>query len=116
MVNLLFQVKNDDFREEIISKPYSKYVYQPVSKERKSTEKEVFLETIDQFSFDHLYGENPLKKKGHYFFCPKKSQKLQKSANLFERTFQLNQEKAVIEVQKEEDRKRERFRLKQTKM
>ena len=97
MVNLLFQVKNDDFEEEIILKPYPKYVYQPVSKERKSTEREVFLEIIDRFSFDHLYGENPSKKKGHYFFCLKKGQKPQKSVNLFERTFQLNQEKAVIE-------------------
>ena len=27
LINLLFQVKNNDFREEITSKPYPKYVY-----------------------------------------------------------------------------------------
>ena len=116
MINLLFQVKNNDFGEEIISKLYSKYVYQPLLKERKSIERKVFLETIDRFSFDHLYGKNPSKKKGHCFFYPKKSQKSQKAVSLFERTFQLNQEKAVIEIQKEENRKRKRIHSKQTKM
>jgi hypothetical protein len=30
LINLLFQVKNDEFGEDIKSKPYPKYEYQPV--------------------------------------------------------------------------------------
>jgi hypothetical protein len=32
-------VNNNDFEEEIISKPYSKYVYQPISKGLKPIKK-----------------------------------------------------------------------------
>ena len=115
MVNLLFQVKNDDFGEEISSKPYPKYVYQSVSKGPKSAEKESFFESLNTFSLNHLYGENPLQKKGYYFFCPKKAQKKQKLTNfLFEKTLQLN-EKDLIEVKKRKKPKKNRLRLKQTK-
>ena len=73
LVEVLFQVKNDDFREEITSKLYSKYVYQSVLKGRKSDEKEAILKTIDGLNIDHIYGLNPLRKNGWYFFCPKKT-------------------------------------------
>ena len=64
LVELLFQVKNDDFGEEITSKPYSKYVYQPVSKGPKSEKKEAFFEESNKDFSDHLYRLNPLRKKG----------------------------------------------------
>ena len=63
LINLLIQVKNDDFGEEITSKLYLKYVYQTAEKGSKPTEKETFLKAIDGFSSDHLYDENPLKRK-----------------------------------------------------
>jgi Transposase IS4 len=88
LVNLLFQVNNDNFGEEITSKPYPKYVYQPVSKGPKLTEKEAFLKAINGVSSDHLYGLNPLDKCGFCFFCEKKSPKSRKSTNsLFQKTF-----------------------------
>jgi hypothetical protein len=59
LVNLLFQVKNDDFEEEIISKPYPKYVYKIAKKVPKTTEKEAFFKAINRDSFDHLYNLNP---------------------------------------------------------
>jgi hypothetical protein len=63
LVNLLFQVKNDDFGEEITSKPYPKYVYKIAKKGPKTIEKEAFLKAINGDSFDHLYSLNLLKKK-----------------------------------------------------
>ena len=73
LVELLFQVKNDDFKKEITLKPYSKYVYQPVLKGWKSDEKEAILKTINGLNIDHIYGLNPLKKNGWCFFCPQKT-------------------------------------------
>jgi hypothetical protein len=70
LVNLLFQVKNDNFGEEITSKPYPKYVYQSVSKGPKPAEKEAFLKAINNIS-SHLYSENPSKKRGYCFFYVK---------------------------------------------
>ena len=49
LVNLLFQIENDDFGEEITSKLYPKYVYQPVLKGPKSEKIEVFLEQKNGF-------------------------------------------------------------------
>jgi hypothetical protein len=65
-------VNNNDFREEITLKPYSKYVYQSVLKEPKLIKKEAFLKAINDFK-NHLYNEYPLKKKGFCFFYSKKS-------------------------------------------
>ena len=115
LVELLFQVKNDDFGEEITSKPYPKYVYEPVSKGPKSEKIEAFLENIDGFSSDHIYGENPLKKRGYCFFCPKKDQKKRKSTNfLFEKTLKLSKED-LVEIKEKKESKTKRFRSKQTK-
>ena len=72
LVNLLFQVKNNEFGEEITAKPYPKYVYEPVSKGPKPSKKETVSESINDF-LNHLYGEHPLKKRGHCVFCVKKS-------------------------------------------
>jgi hypothetical protein len=78
-------VDNEDFREEITLKLYLKYVYDSVLTGPKTTEKESILKNIKRNSFDYLYGENPLKKRGYCFFCPKKGvlkhQKDQKSTN-----------------------------------
>jgi hypothetical protein len=65
-------VDNDNFGKEITSKPYSKYVYQPVSKGPKLAEKEAFLKAING-SLNHLYSEHLLKKRGFCFLCSKKS-------------------------------------------
>jgi hypothetical protein len=65
-------VNNDDFGEEITSKPYLKYVYQHFLKGPKPAKKEAFLKAINDFK-NHLYNEHPLKKRGLYFFCSKKS-------------------------------------------
>ena len=119
LVNLLFQVKNDDFGEEITSKPYSKYVYQSVSKGPKPAKKEAFSTIIDGFHFDHLYGQNPLINKGWCSFCPKKTSKKplkeqESSIFLNRKVFQLNQED-LVEIQKKENPKEIRIRGKQTK-
>jgi hypothetical protein len=68
-------VDNDNFGEEIASKPYSKYVYKTAKKGVKTAEKEAFLKAINGSSSIHLYEENPLKKCGFCFFCEKKSPK-----------------------------------------
>jgi hypothetical protein len=73
LVNLLFQVDNNDFREEITSKPYSKYVYQSVKKRPKTREKGAFFKAILEQNLEHLYALNPEGKAGYCFFCPKKS-------------------------------------------
>ena len=109
---------NDDFGEEITSKPYLKYVYQPAKKGPKTAEKEAFLRAIDDFS-NHLYGENPSKKRGRYFFCTKKSNlKPSKKQELGQfssySTFQLNKEDNA-EIWKEKGPKREEFRGKMVK-
>jgi hypothetical protein len=119
LVNLLFQVDNDNFGEEITSKPYLKYVYEPVLTGPKPAKKEEILKDINRFSSNYLYGENPFKKRGYYFLCSKKTilkdSKKQKSDNsLFQRTFQLDQND-LIEVDKREEPKRKRFYLKETK-
>jgi hypothetical protein len=112
-------VDNDSFGEDITSKPYLKYEYQPVLKGLKIVEKEDFLKAINNGVSNHLYSLNPLGKKGRCFFYIKKSTlkalKEQESANfLFQTTFQLNQ-KDLIEVLKRKEPKRKRFRGKQTK-
>jgi hypothetical protein len=112
-------VDNDNFGEEITSKPYSKYIYKPVLTGPKPAKKEEFLKDINRSSSNHLYSENLLKKRGYCFFCPKKTilkdSKKQKSDNsLFQRTFQFDQND-LIEVDKREEPKRKRFYLKETK-
>ena len=72
LIKLLFQVQNNDFKEEITSKPYPEYIYQPVLKGPKSNQKEAVLEQIDDFS-NHQYSENPSKKRGYCVFCIKKA-------------------------------------------
>jgi Transposase IS4 len=69
LVNLLFQVDNDDFGEDISSKPYLKYNYQSVLKEPKRLEKKAFLRAINN-SINHSYDLNLFRKKGYYCFCP----------------------------------------------
>jgi hypothetical protein len=64
LINLLFQVKNDDFKKEIILKSYPKHIYQPVSKGLKSEKKEAFLKDINKDFLDYLYSLNPLRTKG----------------------------------------------------
>jgi hypothetical protein len=72
-VNLLFQVDNNSFGEDITSKPYSKYEYQAVLKGPKTTEKSAFLKAINGSILDHLYDLHPLNKRSHCFFCLKKT-------------------------------------------
>ena len=117
MVKLLFQVKNNDFGEEITLKPYLKYVYEPVSKGPKSNKTEEILEHIDDFS-NHQYSENPSKKRGYFVFCVKKStlgplKEQDVKTWQFQKTFQLDQED-LIEFSKKNKPKRERFRGKYT--
>jgi hypothetical protein len=45
-VDLLFQVDNDSFGEDITLKPYPKYEYQAVSKGPKTAEKEAFQKLL----------------------------------------------------------------------
>jgi hypothetical protein len=71
LVNLLFQVKNNDFGREITSKPYPKYVYETAKKGPKTAEKESFSTIINGSKLKHLYALNPLKKKGWCYFCSK---------------------------------------------
>jgi hypothetical protein len=54
LINLLFQVKDDDFNNDIRSKPYSKYQYQLNLKGPKTEEKEAFLKAINRLSINHL--------------------------------------------------------------
>jgi hypothetical protein len=65
-------VNNNDFKEEITSKPYLKYVYHTAEKGPKSAKKEAFLKTINGYS-NHLYDKYSLEKRGFCFFCSKKS-------------------------------------------
>jgi hypothetical protein len=75
-------VDNDNFKEEIASKLYLKYVYKTVKKDLKTAEKETFSVAINRSSSIYLYEENPLKKYSFYFiFCEKKSPKSRKSSN-----------------------------------
>jgi hypothetical protein len=73
LVNLLFQVENDDFSEDIRSKPYLKYKYQSVSNRLKSASKEAFFKAINECLIDHLYVLHPLEKLGYCFLYPKRS-------------------------------------------
>jgi hypothetical protein len=66
-------VDNDSFDKDITSKLYPKYEYQAVSKGLKIAEKEAFLKAINNRVSDHLYGLNPLGKKGWCFFYIKKN-------------------------------------------
>jgi hypothetical protein len=74
-------VNNNDFEEEITSKPYPKYVYQTAEKGPKSAKKEAFLKTIIRNSSDYIYDENPLKKQVIVFFVLKKIKKDKKVKN-----------------------------------
>ena len=118
LVNLLFQVDSDDFGEAIDSKPYPKYIYQPVSKGPKSTRKKAFLEAINRMDSDHIYGLNPSKKKGWCYFCPKKSinSSKEEEPKIFpnRKNFQLNQTD-LIEIQKRQESKIMQIRGKQTR-
>ena len=67
------------------------------------------MKTINGLNIDHIYGLNPLRKNGWYFFCPKKTtlkpQKEKKSEFYQQKkVFQLNQ-KDLIEVQEKEGSK-----------
>jgi hypothetical protein len=79
LVDLLFQVENDDFGKEIDSKPFPKYVYRPVSTGPKLLKKEAFLKAISSKKSEHLYVLNPQKKSGNCFLCPK--EKISKKQN-----------------------------------
>ena len=118
MVNLLFQVKDNDFEEEITSKLYSKYVYEPVSKGPKLSKREAFSEPINDF-LNHLYGEHPLKKRGYCLYCVKKSNikpSNQQELGQFSSysTLQLD-EKDESQLIERKRPKRERFRAKYIK-
>jgi hypothetical protein len=119
LVDLLFQVKNDDFGEDIVSKPYPKYKYQLVSKGPKTAEKQVFLQAINGLEITHLCVSHPLKKRGYCFFCLKKDnlkpqKKKELKSSLFQKTFQLNQED-IIEISKEKKSKQRQNRGKRIK-
>jgi hypothetical protein len=64
-------VGNDSFGDDIILKPYPRYIYQAVSKGLKTAEKEAFLKTINRVS-DHLYGLNQLRKRIIVFWSKNK--------------------------------------------
>jgi hypothetical protein len=88
-------MKNNDFSEDIILKPYLKYKYQSVLKGPKPIVKEVFLKAINGFNSEHLYFINPFKKRGYCLYYPKKSnlrpQKEQEFKKFeFQRKFLLN--------------------------
>jgi hypothetical protein len=112
-------VQNDEFSEDIKSKPYPKYKYQSVSAGLKMQEKKAFLEAINRRFIEHLYVLHPLKKSGQCLFCPKKSTK---KASLEQRLVQgslqtihqldLND---LVEISKRKEPKRTRFRGKRTK-
>ena len=112
MINLLFQVENNDFRKEINSKLYPKYVYQSVSKLPKSAKKEAFLNIINRFS-THFYQENLSRKRGYCFFYIKKSninsQKGTKKIDSSFRTTLRLDKNGLEEVLKRKDSERERL-------
>jgi hypothetical protein len=119
LVDLLFQVNNDDFGADFTSKPYPKYQYQTPSKGQKTAGKKAFLQAINRSEITHLYVSNPFKKRGYCFFCLKKDnlepQKKKKSKDsLVQKTFQLNQED-LIEISKEKKSKQWRFQGKRIK-
>ena len=90
LMNLLFQVDSDDFGEEITSKPYPKYKYEEVSKGPKREGKEAFFKIINDDS-NHLYLENPERKRGFCIFCiPKKGLRAQKEGESNHFRFQMN--------------------------
>jgi hypothetical protein len=74
-VNLLFQVDNEDFKRDIMIKPYLKYRYNPLTTEPKRVSREAFLTAINGSQKDHLYLLNPAGNRGYCFFCSKKSNK-----------------------------------------
>jgi hypothetical protein len=116
LVDLLFQVDNDDFGADFMSKdlkPYPKYQYQTPLRGPKIAKKEALLTTINGSILEHLYALNLLGKKGNCFFCPKKSNlgplKEQEKANSqFGMIFQLNQND-LIQVIKSKEPKKRRF-------
>jgi hypothetical protein len=119
LVDLLFQVDNDDFGVDFISKSYLKYQYQQPPKGPKSVEKDAFLKAINRSLTNHLHSLNPSNKRGYCFFCPKKTisepLKEQEMNNFqYQTTFQLNHND-LIDVVKLKELKEKRFRPKQTK-
>jgi hypothetical protein len=80
LVDLLFQVDNDNFGVDLTSKPYPKYQYQPASKGPKTAEKEAFLKTINRSLSDHFYALNPFRKRNYYFLYKKKQFRAYKRA------------------------------------
>jgi hypothetical protein len=68
LIDLLFQVNNNDFGVDFTSKPYPKYQYQPATKGLKPTEKQAFLKSINGSISDHLYDLHLFKKTNYYFF------------------------------------------------
>jgi hypothetical protein len=76
-------VDSDDFREEIYSKPYLKYVYEFSKIGPKIDRKEAFFKTINGASTEHLYGLNLLNRRNFCYFCQKNSSKLVEKENIF---------------------------------
>jgi hypothetical protein len=74
LINLLFQVDDDDFSREISLKPYLKYVYRTAEKGLKTEEKEAFLKALNSSS-SHSYNKNLLGRRGYCFFLSKKESK-----------------------------------------
>lgn len=73
LVNLLFQVNSDNFGQDIISKPYPKYRYDPIYIGSKEGKKEAFIATFNQRKEVHLRGQHPAKIQRNCFFCSQKS-------------------------------------------
>jgi hypothetical protein len=81
--------------------------------------KEAFLQTINGLLSDHLCGLNPLKKRGYYFFClkktiirPLKEQEIANSSGYI--TFKSDQNDLIKVIEPEEPKKK-RFHTKQIK-
>jgi hypothetical protein len=121
LVDLLFQIKNNDFGVDFMSKdlkPYPKYQHQPPLKGPKTTEKEAFLKSLNGSLLEHFYALHPLGKRNYCFFYQKKSnnkplKELEKANSQFEMTLQLNQND-LIDVLELEQPKQGRTRGKRT--
>ena len=71
-------MKNDDFDEDIMLKPYLKYKYQSISIQLKPVRKEVFLSVFNELNTEHLLAHNPLNRRDYCFFYTKTDGSTQK--------------------------------------
>jgi hypothetical protein len=55
-------MKNIDFDEDIVLKPYLKYKYQSVSTGPKTVKNKAFLKVFNRLNSEYLFVQNPLNK------------------------------------------------------